>query len=276
MWKTFGHTSVKKILEKQVKTGLFHHAYLFQGPDGVGKKQVALELAQKIIGASNLSNHPDFEILETEGEITVEPVLELIGRLNFKPFIAKKKVTIIDSAQNLNAQSSNAFLKTLEEPARDTVIILISNSKNLLPTIISRCQVFNFNGFAEKEMLEFAKRENLEIKEPLLSLSFGRPGRLKILCRDKEELENLNSRIEDYEKIRQSPPAERLLKISEFSKLEAEDLGKTVVNWCFWQSFRLKQNPNSYESLRALVKAYKDIKKNKNKKIILQDLFLKI
>jgi DNA polymerase III subunit delta' len=129
MWKdSFGHTNIKQILGGQIRAGLLYHAYLFTGPEGVGKKRVALEFAKKVLGTENLGNHPDFELFELSGEITMEPVLGLISRLKLKPFIAQKKVAIINDAQNLNTQSSNALLKTLEEPAKDTAIILISTS----------------------------------------------------------------------------------------------------------------------------------------------------
>ncbi len=62
-WETFGHNQVKRILDLQLTSGRFAHAYLFLGPESVGKKMLALELAKKILGVSQLNNHPDFSLL---------------------------------------------------------------------------------------------------------------------------------------------------------------------------------------------------------------------
>ena len=112
-WTTFGFEAVKNILDKQMKAGKLAQAYLFCGPEGIGKKTLAVELAKKILQTENVSNHPDFQILSEEGEISVERVRQFIAGLSYKPFFAEKKVAIIDSAQNLNTQSGNALLKTL-------------------------------------------------------------------------------------------------------------------------------------------------------------------
>src|SRR6185369_16832179 len=150
-WVSFGHEKVKSILEKQLAQGRFPHAYLFGGPEGLGKKQLALKFAQKILQTEKVLSHPDFQILDLEGEIGMESVLDFISGLSFKPFAGSHKVAVVNNAQNLNTQSSNALLKTLEEPAGGTIIILISSTTQLLATIVSRCQVFSFYGFSEKK-----------------------------------------------------------------------------------------------------------------------------
>src|SRR5574340_798591 len=112
-WQTFGHESVKRVLDKQLKLKKFPHAYLFFGPEGVGKKTLALEFAAKILGAGNLSVHPDFQILEEADNIAVERTREFIASLGFKPLAAKYRVAVVNDAQNLSSQSGNALLKTL-------------------------------------------------------------------------------------------------------------------------------------------------------------------
>src|ERR1051326_2085116 len=150
-WVSFGHKHVKNLLEKQLATKNLSHAYLFKGPSGVGKRTLALELAKQILAGENLSTHPDFQMLDASGEIVMEQALEFLERLHLKPFIGQKKVAVINHAQNLNTASSNALLKTLEEPSPSTIIILIAEGA-VLPTIISRCQVFNFNAFTEDDL----------------------------------------------------------------------------------------------------------------------------
>src|SRR5260221_2148399 len=87
-------------------------------------------------------------MLDMEGEITVEPILDFIGKLRFKPFMGSKIIAIINNAKNLNLQSGNALLKTLEEPSPSSIIILVSSSGSVLPTVVSRCQVLNFSAFS--------------------------------------------------------------------------------------------------------------------------------
>lgn len=316
MWSTFGHEPIKQILEKQLKAGLFYHAYLFVGPEGVGKKRLALEFAEKILNTrqlakeplspetssghsrgtpnspkANLGNprsplkrgekkgiamHPDFQLLNTEGEIKMASALEFIARLNWRPFLGKKKVAVINNAQHLNQQSSNALLKSLEEPPDSCVIILISNSRQLLPTILSRCQLFNFSGFSQKQLQSFARQQGLKVGESTLALSFGSPGKLCALAESAEILDRQEKMIGDFKNIKTASVADRLLSIAEYATAEETKLEATILNWCLWQASRLRQEPAGYKALSVLSEAYAGLKKNKNRKLILQNLFLNV
>src|ERR1700722_14658809 len=97
-WQTFGHENAKKILDLQLKSGKLAHAYLFAGPQGVGKKTLALELAGKILSSQNLPIHPDFAILDQTESISVERMQQFMEGLSFKPFLGAKKVAIINNA----------------------------------------------------------------------------------------------------------------------------------------------------------------------------------
>jgi DNA polymerase-3 subunit delta' len=262
-WQTFGHTNIKKLLDLQLKSGKFPHAYLFFGPAGLGKKKLALELAAKILSTEKLSNHPDFAILDQEEEIGVERAQQFMEGLGFKPFIGKYKVAVINNAQLMNTQSANALLKTLEEPSASTILILISANKNLLSTIISRCQVFNFNAFTLNQLKDFAKEQKIQSDEHLLKLSFGSVGRLLEL-QDSQKLSEEKEKIADFEKIKSGAVADRLTAISKYAELETPDLRQLFSSWLFWQ-------PSLY-----LLNAINLLETNKNKKLILQDLFLKI
>ena len=139
------------------------HALLFSGPPAAGQREMAAELA-KALFCENQKNkeacgecfhcrqvtantHPDFFILEPEEghALKVEPIRELIGKANLKPFQANAKVFVIDHADRMNDIAQNALLKTLEEPQGRTHFILISYaSEKLLPTIRSRTQMLHF------------------------------------------------------------------------------------------------------------------------------------
>ena len=262
-WQTFGHQNIKRLLDLQLKSGKFPHAYLFFGPEGLGKKMLSLELAAKILGTEKLSNHPDFAILDQEEEIGVERMQQFMEGLGFKPFMGKYKVAIVNNAQLMNTQSSNALLKTLEEPSASTILILISANKNLLPTIISRCQVFNFNAFTVNQLRDFAKEGNLKADEKLLKLSFGSVGKLMQL-QDTQNFVDEENKITDFEKLKAGHMADRLTAISQYAELETPDLRRLFNSWLFWQ-------PSLH-----LLNAINLLETNKNKKLILQDLFLKI
>jgi len=274
-WKTFGHKSLKNILELQLASGKFPHAYLFVGPGGIGKKTLALELAGKILGSVNAIRHADFSLLDGEGEITLLQTQQFMENLSLKPFAGEKKVAIINNAHLMNVQSGNALLKTLEEPSPSTVLILISNNKDLLPTIISRCQTFFLSGFSIAELREYAAKNNLPANEEILELSFGSVARL-IDLQNETKFKEQETKLEEYKKIKSYSEAQRLLAVSEFADLETVDLKSLFTLWMYWQKNRLLENSKSAKALDQLLKSLLQLSTNKNKKLILQELFLNV
>jgi len=144
-------------------------SYLFIGKEGSGTVEVAKEFAKLLNCKSPVENpcdncqschqidkgiHPDVHWYFGTGRvIPISAVRDIEKYINLKPYEAKKKIFIITEAQYLNEESSNALLKTLEEPPVDSLLILITtDSKNLLPTITSRCQRIIFNSLDDKEI----------------------------------------------------------------------------------------------------------------------------
>lgn len=231
---------IKNILDKQIENGRLAHAYLFVGPKFVDKIDLVLGFAKKIIASENLKNHPDFSELDCLDDISIEMVRDFIGRIALRPFVAKKKFALISNIENLNIQSSNALLKTLEEPAENTVLVLTANTRRVLSTIVSRCQVFNINYRLIKDL----KRKN-----------------------------NESAQIIDYAGKSLS---ERLLAINKFAELEEVDFKQVIENFVYDSAESLFLKPQKYNYLSAGLKAYEDLNTNKNKKLILQGLFMKI
>jgi DNA polymerase-3 subunit delta' len=275
-WQTFGHNQVKNILQKQIGTGKFPHAYLFSGPEGIGKKMLALEFAKKILNTENLSNHPDFQILDIEGEITIEPLLDFTSRLGFKPFLGQKKIAIINNVENFNSTSGNALLKILEEPSQSTIIILISGAKAVLPTIVSRCQVFNFNAFSKVLLQKFAEGAKISASEQSLDLAFGSTAKLKMMAEDKDFFEQQKKFVAGYNNLQKSSLGQKFISISELSELEAPDLEKNLLSWLFLQNQDLEKQPENFGKARAIMEALSGLARNQNKKLVLQGLMLKI
>ncbi|OGW75862.1 MAG: hypothetical protein A2Z72_04365 [Omnitrophica bacterium RBG_13_46_9] len=156
------------ILRENISKNCVFPSYLFVGPDGVGKSEVAKNFAKTVncldaakdfgqfepcdrcasCNKINLRIHPDVFFVEPKGlslSITIDQIRAVIAKANLKPYEGKKKVFILDKAHSMNNEASNAFLKTLEEPPKDTVFILMSRSKEaLLSTVVSRCYVIRF------------------------------------------------------------------------------------------------------------------------------------
>jgi DNA polymerase-3 subunit delta' len=125
--------------------------------------------------------HPDFLLISPRGgQIRIEEIRAINDILSFKPFEGKKKIVILDEADTMNPYAANAFLKTLEEPPEDSLIILISSHPDLLPdTIRSRCSRVNFTPLSIKACEQVIKKilSASESHLPtLISLSMGRPG----------------------------------------------------------------------------------------------------
>jgi DNA polymerase-3 subunit delta' len=154
-----GHERQKTILRRSLQNRRIAHAYLFEGPDGVGKRLVALALARALLcqdgsGCGDCApcrkvdhnNHPDIHLLEADGSaIKIDQVRALQQELSLRPLEGKYKICLIDGAEQFNPAAANALLKTLEEPRPNTLLILLtSRPESLLITIRSRCQRLPF------------------------------------------------------------------------------------------------------------------------------------
>lgn len=135
----------KKLLE-QKRLG---HAYLFTGPNSVGKKNFAEDLCVLLTG-KNFINNPDLKLLspkteEGDHKIYIEDVRDLKSFMSLKAYSGKYKLAVINNADTLTTEAANAMLKVLEEPPKNSVLILITSKPRLLPTtIISRCETVVF------------------------------------------------------------------------------------------------------------------------------------
>lgn len=276
-WEVFGHDYIKKILERQLETGQLAHAYLFFGPEGLGKKQLALDFAKKILNAESLETHPDFSLVDGSAKegASVETARQLTNVLSTRPFYRGRKIVVIDDAHQLNLSSLNALLKTLEEPPEFAVIVLIAN-RGLLPTIVSRCQVFRFNRFSQAQLAALVQQRGLAVTEEHLKLSFGSPARLIRLLVDKEFLAAEQQALADFFAISNLSKGERLVKIAEYADRESSELEKLFVAWTHQAISQLQEQPELRRVIAGLQVAQRQLRTNKNKKLILQSVFLKI
>jgi DNA polymerase-3 subunit delta' len=182
-----GNTFVKTALRRLMESGRVPNSLLFTGIDGIGKKQFAIELARAFVckdtnGAEPceicsackragvfampkaddkdahkrviISEHLDIGIVIPSGRnILVDAIRHLEAEANFRPFEGRARVFIVDDADRMNEAAANALLKTLEEPATTTHLILITSRPDaLLPTILSRCQQLRFSPVSEHDI----------------------------------------------------------------------------------------------------------------------------
>ncbi|NJC88829.1 MAG: DNA polymerase III subunit delta' [Desulfuromonas sp.] len=154
-----GHERQKDILRRALAGGRLAHAYLFAGPEGVGKRLMALAVARTLFcehrtGCGECAacrkldhrNHPDLHVLEPDGSsIKIEQIRAIQRDLSLRPVEGSRKVCLIEAAEAMTTAAANALLKTLEEPRGDTLLILLSSQpQRLLETIRSRCQILQF------------------------------------------------------------------------------------------------------------------------------------
>jgi DNA polymerase-3 subunit delta' len=193
-----GHIKQLDSLRAALAHQRLHHAYLFAGPEGVGKRTIAMALAKAIHCSESAedycdrcancasisdSNHADVRFVQPlagKKEISIHQVREVERELRFRSFSGKRKIAIIDPAALMNPSAQNALLKTLEEPPDNSLIILITpNAGGLLPTLRSRCLRLSFAPLPRDNVAAFLKaKQNIGAKDAefLAAMSMGSIG----------------------------------------------------------------------------------------------------
>lgn len=174
-----GQQAVTNTLKNAIAKDHLAKALLFTGPRGVGKTTCARILAREINQSDEMSASEDFAFnifeLDAASNNSVDDIRKLIEQVRIPPQTGKYKVYIIDEVHMLSTQAFNAFLKTLEEPPAHAIFILATTEKHkIIPTILSRCQIYDFkriSAFDIKEHLkEIVQKEGLEADDDALFL----------------------------------------------------------------------------------------------------------
>lgn len=183
-----GQEYIVKILKNTIKNKRIAHAYLFAGPRGTGKTTIA-KLFAKAINCEDFNeeacdncpsclafkenNHPDIIELDAASNNSVDDIREIIEQVPYSPIVGKYKVYIIDEVHMLSSSAFNALLKTLEEPPAHVVFILATTDpQKIIPTVLSRCQRYNFSKISnlnmKKKMVEILNKEHLQYENKAL------------------------------------------------------------------------------------------------------------
>ena len=180
-----GQQYVVRSIKNAVQEGKVGHAYLFCGPRGTGKTSMARLLARAVncedkehapcgkcenCLAAIEGTHPDIIEINAANETHVEDVRDLIERARLSPMMGQHKVYIVDEVHQLSSSAASALLKTLEEPPEHVIFILATTDpQKLLPTIISRCQRFDFSKIKNEDiknhLLDVANKECVTLEE---------------------------------------------------------------------------------------------------------------
>ena len=241
-----GHQKIIKFLDKCLRGDRVAQAYLFLGPERVGKSAVARWLIEQLV-EHPLEAHPDVNIVCREQDektgkykqaISIEQVRALRERLSMSTFIGGKKAALIEDADWMSIEASNALLKTLEEPTKDTVIILTASNEARLPeTIQSRCQVLRFGLISSKQIAQGLIDGGLEPTRArgIAELSFGRPGAAQEFLTDPELMQEQENEFEEFTKLIDQPISARLRYADEVLPKGSDQ--KDIVNkkLAFWE-----------------------------------------
>lgn len=176
-----GQSSITNTLIKAIENNHLAQSFLFCGPRGVGKTTCARILAKTINQKSteNVSDDEDFAFnifeLDAASNNSVDDMRSLIEQVRYAPQVGKYKVYIIDEAHMLSPAAFNAFLKTLEEPPSYAIFILATTEKHkIIPTILSRCQIFDFKRIQISDMVDhlagIAKKEGIKADSDALHI----------------------------------------------------------------------------------------------------------
>ena len=202
--RILGQVYVKSKLKRAIETGNITNAYLLTGPEGVGKKMVAEDFAESLLGL-RLENSPDYKCIgvkKGENNIKIAQIRDMIGDMSIKPY-GDYKIFIIDDADKMTIQAQNALLKTLEEPSAYGIIILVTrNDQALLDTIRSRCLEIKFAPLTNREIRAILSEKGIDDDQAQVASIFSRGSASRALdiC-ESQDLKLMRQDLESYLEI---------------------------------------------------------------------------
>jgi len=194
-----GQSQAKELLARSIRSRRLAHGYLFRGPDGVGKSLFARSLAASVNCRSregidacgscsscrkySSANHPDFMVISPEkGTIRIDTIREMKKSLSYPPYESIMRVVLLEDIHTMRQEAANSLLKSLEEPPDNNLLILTAeSSRDVLATIISRCQVVPFYSLTLEQTQQVLQEDDPQLNDKrarlLARLSEGSPGK---------------------------------------------------------------------------------------------------
>lgn len=246
-----GQAYLIRHLRQGVALGQVHHAYLFYGPAGVGKKTTAIALAAALnclnpqegdacgqcssCLATAGGTHPDFFQVDPQGKnIKIDQIRQLQERLSYRHWQGKYKVALINDADLLTEEGANSLLKILEEPGERTCFILTtSRPQSLLPTILSRCQKYSFRPLRAEEIQGILEQQGIAPAqaEIFARLSKGSPGKAIAMATGDTFLEQRQKALRLCERLTTGGIVDCFEAADELQQEEPEELLALMANW---------------------------------------------
>lgn len=231
-WEVLGHAWAVDLLQRQLRAGRLRHAYLFTGPDQVGKRTLALEFAMALNCAQppgpgeacrgcrpctglRTEAHPDLSVVRIEpddSQIKIDAVRGLQHQLSLTPLEARHRIALLVDFELANEEAQNALLKTLEEPPQAVVLLVTARSTaDLLPTLISRCEVLQLRPLSPADIEQALRTEGVPAEKArlLAAVSAGRPGLARSLAANEDLLERRATALDELQELMTGSRGER-------------------------------------------------------------------
>ena len=262
-WDLIGHEWAVDMLKKHVVNGTVRHAYLFAGPPGLGRRTLAIRFAQ-VLNCQKPSDsgvpcgecrdckqiaamqHADLTVVQADtqgGTLKVDQIREARRTLTLKPYQANYRVALFLRFQEANDNAANALLKTLEEaPSYAVLILTADNPEQLLPTIVSRCEVLRLRPLKIEEVQKALENTGIESgKAKLIAhISGGRYGYARRLVEDGVLLEKREERLNDLQGLISASRVEKFAYADKLSK-DKESMRQAVLIWLsYWRDVMLR------------------------------------
>ncbi len=274
------NNQTKESIENFIKMPM--HALLIIGKKGSGKKYLANFISQQLLGISDINNYPYlYSIKAIENKIGIDQIRDIqnMTKLKIPSDKAVSRILIIQEANAMTEEAQNSLLKTLEEPPKNTVIIMLANDiNNLLSTIRSRVQIIKILDPTYQQIIEYFSKKNYDIADIQRASNIGahKIGQIqKILDKELTEVEKS---IVDTKELLSATDFEKLATINEIYK-DKEKVMSTVSSLELIARSAMKNSNNKkqikrwHKILQNTNNANERLLKNGSPKIILTDLF---
>lgn len=228
-----GHEKQQQYFERLLKKRNLAHAYIFHGPEHVGKFTFAEELIKKLSCPHPIildTEHTLVSKKEIRKDIPIEDIRELKRLFSLAAPESQWRIAIINEAEKLNAEAANAFLKLLEEPGARTLFILVTSAIDLLPpTVVSRTQPILFSDVSAEILREYlsTRVRDQKLEEEILALSFGRPGIMLRLAEEPKMLEDERKFFRNFQ-LALAGGLPGIFRFSEKVAFDGEERARTV------------------------------------------------